>query len=77
MKIKNAAILFFSGAVVGAVAGLLLAPDQGEKTRKKLWKKGKKYKKLAEDKVEEYKNKVSGFKDSVEGAAEDVKKRFS
>jgi gas vesicle protein len=77
MKISNAALLLFTGFTVGAVAGLLLAPDEGAKTRKKLLKKAKKYKKTLEDKASEYKDKAADLRDNIEGAAQDVKKRFS
>jgi len=77
MKIKNAAILFLSGMAIGALAGLLLAPDEGSKTRKKWLKKAKKYKKDVTDKASEYKDKVTDLKDNIEGAAHDIKKRFT
>jgi gas vesicle protein len=76
-KLSNAALLLLTGATIGALAGLLLAPDEGTKTRKKWLKKAKKYKKNVEDKASEYKDKVTDFKDSVEGAAHDLKKRFA
>jgi gas vesicle protein len=41
MKLSKASLLLLTGIAVGAVAGLLLAPDEGERTRKKLWKKSK------------------------------------
>lgn len=77
MKIKNATILLIAGIAVGALAGLLLAPDEGSKTRKKWMKKAKKYKKTVEDKAAEYKDKAVDLKENIEGAANDIKKRFS
>ncbi len=77
MKITNAAILLLSGFALGAVAGLLLAPDEGAKTRKKLLKKAKKYKEKLEDKADELKGKAADLKDNIEGAAHDIKKRFT
>ncbi|MEO7119858.1 MAG: YtxH domain-containing protein [Ginsengibacter sp.] len=77
MKIKNAAVLLLTGIAIGAVAGLLMAPEEGTKTRKKWLKKAKKYKKNIEDKTSEYKDKAGDLKDNIEGAAGDLKKRFS
>jgi gas vesicle protein len=77
MKISNAAVLLMTGIAIGAVAGLLMAPDEGTKTRKKWLKKAKKYKKNIEDKASEYKDKAGDLKDNIEGAADDLKKRFS
>ncbi len=81
---KNATILLLTGVAIGALAGLLLAPDEGSKTRKKWLKKAKKYKKNVSDKASEYKDKASEYKDkatelkdNIEGAVHDVKKRFS
>jgi hypothetical protein len=77
MKIKNAAILLLTGIAIGTIAGLLIAPDEGTQTRKKWLKKAKKYKKDLKDKASEYKDKASDLKESIEGAAGDIKKRFS
>jgi len=77
MKISNAALLLFAGFTAGAITGLLLAPDEGAITRKKFLKKAKKYKKTFEDKASEYKDKAADLKDNIEGAVNDVKKRFS
>lgn len=68
MKIKNATIILIAGVAIGALAGLLLAPDEGSKTRKKWMKKAKKYKKDFEDKASEYKDKAVDLKDNLEGA---------
>lgn len=77
MKLSSAALLLISGIAIGAVAGILLAPEEGSKTSKKLLKKAKKYKKILEDKVSDYKDKATDLKDNIEGAAADVKKRFT
>jgi gas vesicle protein len=77
MKASNAVLLALTGIAVGAIAGVLLAPEEGSKTSKKLLKKANKYKKILEDKVSDYKAKAAGLKDNIEGAANDVKKRFS
>ena len=77
MKLSNAVLLLLTGIAVGAVAGILLAPEEGTKISKKLLKKARKYKKILEDKVSDYKDKAADLKDNIEGAAQDVKKRFT
>ena len=77
MKLSNAAILLLTGIAAGAIAGLLLAPEEGEKTREKLWKKSKKFKKDFEDKASAYKEKATDLKEKFKNAANDVKKNFS
>lgn len=77
MKISKSIILLLTGIAVGAVAGLMMAPDEGAKTRKKLLKKAKKYKKAVTEKASEYKEKASDLKENIESAANDLKKRFS
>jgi len=77
MKLSNAVLLLLTGIAVGAVAGILLAPEEGTKTSKKLLKKARKYKKILEDKVSDYKDKAADLKDNIEGAAQNVKKRFT
>jgi gas vesicle protein len=77
MKLSNAVLLILTGATVGALAGLLMAPDEGSKTRKKWVKKAKKYTKDLEDKASKYKDKAVGLKENIEGAAHDIKKRFT
>ena len=74
---KKGALLLLTGIAVGLAAGLLLAPEEGSKTRKKWMKKGKQYKKAFEKKAKEYKAKAADTKDNIEGAVKDVKKRFS
>jgi len=84
MKLSKGATLLLTGIALGAIAGLLLAPEEGAETRKKLWKKSKKFKKDFEDKAAEYKEKASEFrdkatdiKDKIVEAAQGVKKTFT
>jgi len=48
-KGSNALMAFLAGAAVGAVLGILYAPDKGTNTREKLSYKLDKYKKMLED----------------------------
>ena len=77
MKISHAAFLLLTGVALGGLAGLLFAPEEGARTRKKWLKKAKKYKKAITDKASEYKDKAADLKDNIEGAASDLKKRFT
>lgn len=76
MKISSFATLL-TGIAIGTIVGLLIAPDEGARTRKKLIKKGKKYKKEIEAKATKLKDKAAGFKDDITGAAHDIQKRFT
>lgn len=77
MKISNALLLIFTGFTAGAVTGVLLAPEEGYKSRRKLMRKAKKYKRNVERTASDYKDKAVDLRDSFEGAVQDVKKRFS
>lgn len=48
-KGSNALMAFLAGAAVGAVLGILYAPDKGSNTREKLSFQLDKYKKMLED----------------------------
>ena len=58
------------GVAVGAIAGILLAPDKGSKTRKKIMDKGKgfaddmkgKFEELYEDVTDKYENLLQDAK---------------
>lgn len=65
MNNSKALLLLLSGLALGAAAGILLAPDEGAKTRKKLSKKAKKLKKSIRDTASGYKEKASDFKEKV------------
>ena len=55
---------FVAGAAVGALAGILFAPDKGEKTREKI--KGN-----LDDLTDDLKSKLNSAKDKVENQFDD------
>lgn len=77
MKLSKALLILFAGFAAGAVTGILVAPEEGYKSRKKLMKKAKKYKKNIERTATDYKDKATDIRDNIESAVHDVKKRFS
>jgi gas vesicle protein len=77
MKLSNAMILVITGFAAGAITGVLMAPEEGYKTRRKLKRKAKRYKKQLERTASDYKDKATDIRDNIEGVVHDVKKRFS
>jgi gas vesicle protein len=54
------------GAAVGAVLGVLFAPDKGSETRKKINEEGKKMSDAIRNKFNEMKEKMNSVKDDLE-----------
>ncbi len=52
MKTSKVVLGVLGGVAVGAIAGILFAPDKGTETRKKIMKKGNDLKKDLKDKAE-------------------------
>ncbi len=64
-KTQSTLFALVAGFAAGAVIGILLAPDKGDKTREKIAKKTADLKKELEDQVEIGKAKIYEFADSV------------
>ncbi len=60
---KNPITLLILGAVIGAAAGILMAPEKGSRTRKKIFEG-------AEDLVDELKEKVRASNKKIDEYAE-------
>lgn len=56
-----------AGAAAGAILGILLAPDKGSETRRKLMQKGEDYADAMKDKFDEL---MDGVAEKIGGSAE-------
>jgi gas vesicle protein len=61
---------FLAGAAVGGLLGILLAPDKGTETRKKLMDKGSEFTGTVKDKFNEV---VDGVKETLASKKEQMK----
>ncbi|HWR33042.1 MAG TPA: YtxH domain-containing protein [Chitinophagaceae bacterium] len=69
MKAGNMLLGVLAGAAIGAVLGILYAPDKGSATRNKITKKGRK---LAGDLQDQYDEFVSTMKDKFKTVKDEV-----
>lgn len=64
-KSSNILAAFVLGAAVGAAVGLLLAPEKGSETRRKLREEGQRFADSVNEKVKEGKEKVESWKQKM------------
>ena len=64
---------FLAGAAVGALAGILLAPDKGSETRKKIASKAGDIKDSVKGTMNEFADKIKETYSSAKGGAQDLK----
>lgn len=62
---------FLLGALIGAGAGILLAPQSGERTRRDLARRAKRLRDDAEDRLEEFGDELQTRGRKIKGAVED------
>ncbi|MDD2982297.1 MAG: YtxH domain-containing protein [Crocinitomicaceae bacterium] len=58
MNTGKAVLGVLAGVAVGAILGILIAPDKGSETRRKISQKGS-------DTVDDVKNKIAGLLDGI------------
>jgi len=70
----NAKVLLalIGGVAVGAAIGILLAPDKGSATRKKMADAAKNFSDMATEKMKEGMKMASGYKSKVNQEQEDL-----
>ena len=68
---KKIAYSLLAGIAVGTIVGILVAPDEGKKTQRKLFRKGKD---LSEDLKDKFSDLVDSFQDHLDKTSEMISK---
>lgn len=63
---------FLTGVAIGVLVGILIAPDKGSETRKKLSEKGKDLKQNFNDFVDYWSDKIDSMRKEAEEEVADV-----
>ncbi|MDP1763323.1 MAG: YtxH domain-containing protein [Sediminibacterium sp.] len=66
-----------AGAAIGAIVGILLAPDKGSETRKKISEEGKRLADDVKDKFRKGKEKLNGLKEDFERTVKEKVDEFA
>ncbi len=73
MKNSNVLLGILGGMAAGALAGILLAPDKGSKTRKKMKRKASNIKADLQSEFDDFLEKMEGKYEQLAEKANDVK----
>lgn len=73
MKNSNVLLGILGGVAAGAIAGVLLAPDKGSMTRKKIKRKASTIKSDLQTEFDEFLEKMEGKYEQLAEKAEDIK----
>jgi len=66
-----------AGAAVGAILGVLFAPDKGVETRRKINKQGEKFAEDLKETFRKGKEKLSELRDDIEKRVVDMEKKVN
>ena len=68
---------FAAGAVIGAIAGVLFAPDKGSETRRKISEQGKKMANSMKETFVAGKEKLKGLRENIKQNEREEVEEFS
>jgi gas vesicle protein len=68
---------FLAGAAIGGALGILLAPDKGSETRRKIVEKGNDLSDAVKDKFNDVKDRFNDVKEKFNDVVDDVKNNYS
>ena len=68
---------FLAGAAIGGALGILLAPDKGSETRKKIMEKGNDLSDAVKDKFNDVKDRFNDVKEKFNDVVDEVKDNYS
>lgn len=68
---------FLAGAAIGGALGILLAPDKGSETRKKIMEKGNDLSDAVMDKFNDVKDRFADVKEKFNDVVDEVKDNYS
>jgi gas vesicle protein len=68
---------FLAGAAIGGALGILLAPDKGTETRRKIMEKGSDISDSFKDKFNDVKDRFNDVKEKFNDVVDEVKDNYS